>query len=115
MHKQPDHAAQQHNINHHPAQAAVKHSPDGRFISRGIAVEHPVKPAEEPFLAVMLPFVQRLQDCGAERGGEDQCDQHGEHHCRDDGYRELAVDRPGCAAKEGHRDKDRRQHHRNTD
>ena len=86
MHKQPDHAAQQHNVNHHPAQAAMEHATDGRFISRGIAVEHPVKPAEEPFLPVLLPFVQRFQNGGAQRRGEDQRHQHGEHHRRDDGY-----------------------------
>ena len=115
MQEQPHHPAQQHNVNHHPAQAAVQYATNGRFIARGVAVEHPVKPAEEPFLSVMLPFVQRFQNGGAQRGGEDQRDQHGEHHRRDDGDRELAINRPGGAAKEGHRDKDGRQHHRNPD
>ena len=113
--EQPHHPAQQHNVNHHPAQAAVQYATNGRFIARGVAVEHPVKPAEEPFLPVMLPFVQRFQNGGAQRGGEDQRDQHGEHHRRDDGDRELAINRPGGAAKEGHRDKDSRQYHRDTD
>lgn len=70
MQEQPHHPAQQHNVNHHPAQAAVQYATNGRFIARGVAVEHPVKPAEEPFLSVMLPFVQRFQNGGAQRGGE---------------------------------------------
>ena len=81
MQKQPHHAAQQYNVNHHPAQAAVQHFTDRRFIPGGIAVEHPVKPAEEPFLTVMFPFVQRLEEGGAKRRGEDQGHQHGEYHC----------------------------------
>ena len=67
MQEQPYHTAQQHNINHHPAQAAVQHLADGSFITRGTAVEHAVKPAKS-LLTVLLPLCSGLRRV-AQRAG----------------------------------------------
>lgn len=68
MQEQPHHTAQQHNVNHHPAQAAVQHLADGGFITRSTAVEHAVKPAKEALLTVLLPLCSGLRRV-AQRAG----------------------------------------------
>jgi hypothetical protein len=52
---------------------------------------------------------------GAERRRQDQGHQHRQHHRRDDGDRELAIDHAGRAAEEGHRQEHRRQHQGDAD
>ena len=78
-------------------------------------VKHAVKPAKEPFMLAMTAFLNGLQHGGTQRRRQDQCDQHRQRHRGNDGNRELAVNRTGRAAEEGHRDKYRRQYHRDTD
>ena len=76
------------------------------FIAFGVTVEGAVKPAEETGLPVMLAFVQRFKQGGAQGRGEDHRHQNGKHHRRHNGNRELTVDGPGSPAKEGHRYED---------
>ena len=77
-------------------------------------IKHAVKPAEEPFMLAMTAFLNRLQHGGTQRRRQDQCDQYRQRHRGNDGDRELTVNRTGRAAEEGHRDKYRRQYHRDT-
>ncbi len=93
----------------------MQHLADGGFITRSTAVEHAVKPAKEALLTVVFALMQRLEQRRAQGRGKDHCHEYGEHHCRDDGDRELAINRARGAAKKCHRDKYRRQHHGDTD
>ena len=64
-----------------------------------------VKPSKEPTFAHMLIMVNGLQDLGAKRRRQCQCNDDGKHHCRNNGDRELPINHAGRSAKEGHRDK----------
>ena len=105
--EQENHPAEQQAVDQYPAQTAVQNSGNAFFVALGVAIKHPVKPAEETGLSVMLALMQRFEQGGAQSGGQDHRHQNRQHHGGDDSNRELAVNGPGSAAEEGHRDKHR--------
>ncbi len=97
----------------------------GALITLHIAVEGLVEPVEEPsqgaaeslaFAAFFAGlFFDRLQQGGAEGRCQHQGDGDAQHHGRDDGDRELPIDRPGRAAEEGHGQEHGREHRGDAD
>ena len=63
----------------------------------------------------MVALLDGFQERRAQRGREDQRDDHRQRHRRGDGDRELPVDDAGRPAEEGHRQEHRGQHHRDAD
>ena len=74
-----------------------------------------VEPGEEAAMAFVLVFRQRLQQCRAQGGRQDQRHGDRQHHRRHNGDRELAIDHARRSAKEGHRQEHSGQHQRDTD
>ncbi len=89
---------------------------DGVAVAVGGAVEPAVEAvAEAADEARLLVGIGAFEQVGGERRRQDQRDGDGQDHRRDDGDGELAVDDADRAAKEGHRQEHRRQHHGDAD
>ena len=105
-------------VNHrgHPAVIAVAHTLEGAIeprLAAGHSGSEPGHPAREPPRLAGFGFGRRRAQQGAgQRRTEDQRDQHGQHHRRNDRQRKLAVDHPGRAAEKGHRQDHGRKHQR---
>ncbi len=85
------------------AHALLDHLTYTALIAVGTRIKGAVEPAKEAALGTKLAMFHRLEQGGTERRSQDQRHQHRQHHGRDDGQRELAIDGTGRAAEERHR------------
>ena len=97
------------------AAALSEHPLHARRVAAGAGVEDAVEPPEEAAFLLVVAFLDGFQERRAQRGREDQRDDHRQRHRRGDGDRELPVDDAGRPAEEGHRQEHRGQHHRDAD
>ena len=109
-HKEHAQHRHQYQIDEAITHAAFDHLAHAALIAVGTGIKGPVKPAEEAALFAKLAVLDRLEDGGAQGWRQDQRHHDREHHGRDYGQGELAIDGAGGTTEEGHGHKDRREH-----
>ena len=112
--EQPGHADNDDQVQHQITTGTAQDIAYAIGVVMRALIEHAVKPTEEAGGGAMAAFLDGFQHRGAERRGQNQCHQYRQRHRGNDSDRELTVNRTGRAAEEGHRDKHRGKHHRDT-
>ena len=113
-HEQPGHADNDDQVQHQITTGTAQDIAYAIGVVMRALIEHAVKPTEEAGGGAMAAFLDGFQHRGAERRGQNQCHQYRQRHRGNDSDRELTVNRTGRTAEEGHRDKYRGKHHRDT-
>ena len=112
--EQPGHADNDDQVQHQITAGTAQDIAYAIGVVMRALIEHAVKPTEEAGGGAMAAFLDGFQHRGAERRGQNQCHQYRQRHRGNDSDRELTVNRTGRTAEEGHRDKYRGKHHRDT-